>query len=188
LGWRCPKGRARNAIPTVMEADIVDRVSRALRWFVGLTVAFIALPALGQSNLDAGKSAAQMFSDACGACHRSPRELKPTSVGFLTEHYSTGGRAAAAMAAYLASIGSDPRAVRERRPPTLGAGQSPPPGEAAAEPAKPLLAARPRRPSESMEIGKLPVAFQPGTGQEAVASQTAEVPPFTPRPIEEFEE
>jgi hypothetical protein len=172
----------------MMEADIVDRVSGALRWFVGLTAALIALPALGQSNLDAGKSPAQMFADACGACHRSPRELKPTDFGFLREHYSTGGRAATAMAAYLASIGSDPRAVRERKPPALGAGQSPPPGEAAAEPAKPLQVARPRRPSESMEIGKLPVAFQPGTGQETAPSQTAAAPASTPRPIEEFEE
>ena len=76
--------------------------------------------AQAQSNLDAGKSPAQIFSDTCNACHRSARELKQTSPGFLREHYTTGAREAAAMAAYLATVGSDPRAVQQRRPPTLG--------------------------------------------------------------------
>src|SRR5262249_59057447 len=79
-------------------------------------------------NLDAGKSAAQIFADTCNACHRSPREIRPTSAAFLREHYTTGGREAAAMAAYLASVGSDSRAVQQRRPPTLGAGPATAPG------------------------------------------------------------
>src|SRR5215831_6544437 len=112
---------------------MVSRVGRIVGGFIAVVVA--GLPVCAQSNLDAGKSPAQIFSDTCGACHRGPRELKPTSAGFLREHYSTGSREAAAMAAYLASIGSDPRAVRERRPPALGAGQGPAPGEAAIKPA-----------------------------------------------------
>jgi hypothetical protein len=89
----------------------------------GLVVA--PVPAQAQSNIDAGKSPAQIFSDTCNACHRSPRELKPTNQGFLREHYTTGVREAAAMAAYVASVGSDPQAVRQRRPPAMGAGQAP---------------------------------------------------------------
>ena len=103
------------------EGVIVLRVGRVVSWIIGAAVVLAAAPVGAQSNLDAGKSPAQIFSDTCGACHRSPRELKPTSPGFLREHYTTGGREAATMAAYLASVGSDPRAVQQRRPPALGA-------------------------------------------------------------------
>jgi hypothetical protein len=82
-----------------------------------------ALPAHGQSNLDAGKSPAQIFADTCNACHRGPRELRPTNAGFLRQHYTTGAQEAANMAAYLAAVGSDPRAVQQRRPPGTGAGR-----------------------------------------------------------------
>jgi hypothetical protein len=173
-----------------MEADIVSRGSRGRFQLIMVGIVLVAPPALGQSNLDAGKSPAQIFSDTCGVCHRSPRELKPSSAGFLREHYSTGGREAAAMAAYLASVGSDPRAVRERRPPTLGAGQAAAPTHTpgagdpghptTTEPGKPV-AAKPRRPSDSVEIGKLPVDVQP------VPSQTAAAP-APPRPTEDIEE
>jgi hypothetical protein len=105
----------------VTEGVIVLRVGRVVSWIIGAAVVLAAAPVGAQSNLDAGKSPAQIFSDTCGACHRSPRELKPTSPGFLREHYTTGGREAATMAAYLASVGSDPRAVQQRRPPALGA-------------------------------------------------------------------
>jgi hypothetical protein len=172
----------------------VSLVGRVAPWLFGVAVALAGAPAQAQSNLDAGKTPAQIFSDTCGACHRSPRELRQTSAGFLREHYSTGGREAAAMAAYLASIGSDPRAVQQRRPPTLGAGQAAP-AEAAlrpsqttppgAEPAKPSpgQSARPRRPSDSIEVGRLPAAGEPG----AAPSHTAAVPAVRPYP-EEFEE
>jgi hypothetical protein len=100
---------------------MVSKAGRMASWVLCAAVAMTAGQARAQSNLDAGKSPAQIFSDTCGACHRSPRELKPTSPGFLREHYTTGGREAATMAAYLASVGSDPRAVQQRRPPALGA-------------------------------------------------------------------
>ena len=94
---------------------------------LGAGLAVAAVPAQAQSNIDAGKSPAQIFSDTCNACHRSPRELKPTNQGFLREHYTTGAREAAAMAAYVAAVGSDPQAVRQRRPPAMAApaGQTP---------------------------------------------------------------
>jgi len=169
----------------------VPRVSQVLPWMVAATLSFAALPAQAQSNLDAGKSAAQIFSATCNACHRSPRELKQSSAGFLREHYTTGPREAAAMAAYLASVGSDPRAVQQRRPPTLGAGQAASPTESGArgtEQSKPgenqaALPAtpgrrtpgatdpaqsggmKPRRPSDSVEMGRLPVAEGDSSGE-----------------------
>jgi hypothetical protein len=99
---------------------------------LGAGLAVATVPAQAQSNIDAGKSPAQIFSDTCNACHRSPRELKPTNAGFLREHYTAGAREAAAMAAYVAAVGSDPQAVRQRRPPAMGAGQAPPPAPPAA--------------------------------------------------------
>jgi hypothetical protein len=188
-----------------------------LPWIAAAALSAAALPVHAQSNLDAGKSAAQIFSATCNACHRSPRELKQSSAGFLREHYTTGPREAAAMAAYLSSIGSDPRAVQQRRPPTLGAGQTGAPTDNAArgaEQGKPsetqvaLPAAtpgrratgtadptqaspgpvaggiKPRRPSESMEAGKLPLE---GSVAE-MAPQAAIAAPARPSTAEDFEE
>lgn len=198
----------------------VPRVSQVLPWIAAAALSAAALPVHAQSNLDAGKSAAQIFSATCNACHRSPRELKQSSAGFLREHYTTGPREAAAMAAYLSSIGSDPRAVQQRRPPTLGAGQTGAPTETAprgAEQGKPsetqaaLPAAapgrratgtadptqaspgpvaggiKPRRPSESMEAGKLPVGGE-GGGAETAPPQAAIAAPARPSAAEDFEE
>ena len=158
---------------------------------IGIALATGAAPVLAQSNLDAGKSPAQIFSDTCNACHRNAREIKPASAAFLREHYTTGPREAAAMAGYLASVGSDPNAVKQRRPPAMGAGQAPtepkpaqapaqstataatpapsapipngatagspaPSAEAAAKPNAALPTTRPRRPSDSIEVGSLP--------------------------------
>jgi hypothetical protein len=127
--------------------------------------------ALGQANLDAGKSPAQIFSMTCAACHRSPRELRPTSASYLREHYSTGSREAAAMAGYLSAVGSDVRAVQQRRPPVLGAGslgENPKGAQGAVE-------GRPRRPSDSLEIGRLPLNTVPLEGVSPLA-HTASVP------------
>src|SRR5262249_44398572 len=84
---------------------IVTRVALIMPWVIAAAALAAAHPARAQANLDAGKSAAQIFADTCNACHRSPREIRPTSAAFLREHYTTGAREAAAMAAYLASVG-----------------------------------------------------------------------------------
>ena len=167
-------------------------------WVIVAAAAWAAVaPAWAQANLDAGKSAAQLFADTCNACHRSAREIKPTSAAFLREHYTTGPRAAAAMAAYLASVGSDTRAVQQRRPPTLGAGQAPTPGADQTKPADDQAAAlatgrnaaaRPRRPSESIELGNLPIAPTSGNGAESGPPQAAAAAPSRQPAGEDFEE
>jgi hypothetical protein len=171
----------------------VSRIARIVPWvMVAAAVGAMDAPARAQANLYAGKSAAQIFADTCNACHRSPREIKATNVAFLREHYTTGPREAAAMAAYLASVGSDTRAVQQRRPPTLGAGQVP---SSAADQGKPADsqagqagrdAARPRRPSESVETGSLPIAA--GQGGEGGSAQAAATTPGRQSAVEEFEE
>jgi hypothetical protein len=102
-----------------VEDHFMPRVGRIVQWVIGVAV-WGASAAHGQ-NLDAGKSPAQIFSETCNVCHQSPRALKQTTAQFMRAHYTTNGREAAAMAAYLATTGSDPREVRQRR-----AGQAPP--------------------------------------------------------------
>ncbi len=178
------------------------RVARVVPWVIAAAAVAADAPARAQSNLDAGKSAAQIFADTCNACHRSPREVRPTSAAFLREHYTTGGREAAAMAAYLASVGSDARAVQQRRPPTLGAGQAASPGAAdqgngrrTPEQGQPspgaatTSAIRPRLPSESVEAGNLPIAAAPaGAAAETGPPQAAVAAPPRQSGIEAFEE
>lgn len=69
-------------------------------------------PAWAQvQNLEAGKSASQLFAGTCNACHKSPRGLLKTVSpgalpGFLREHYTTSGDMASQLASYLISNGA----------------------------------------------------------------------------------
>ena len=90
-----------------------------------------------QSNLDAGKSAEQIFADTCAMCHATPHALRTVSQQFLRQHYTTGARQAAALTAYLE------KALKEPPPPPTPAVQA---------------AAKSRRPSPSIEIGLPPDA------------------------------
>jgi hypothetical protein len=136
----------------------VASVKGVLAWLVAVAVLIGAAPASAQSNLDAGKTPAQIFANTCNACHRSPREIRKTSAGFMREHYTTSAQEAATMAAYLASMGSDPKAVQQRRKPVLGAGKEAPPSEkpsgeahAALDGTKNGQTSSSRRPSASFE-------------------------------------
>jgi hypothetical protein len=182
----------------------VLRTSRVVSWVIGIVLSVAAASAQAQSNLDAGKSPAQIFSDTCNACHRSPREIKRTSPAFMREHYTTGMREAAAMAAYLASVGSDPRAVQQRRPPTMGAGQAAPAETATVRPpaaapqatdqsksdtqAGAALGVRSRRPSESMEFGMPSPWAAAAGGTEAATPHTAAMPAAKGYPSQNIEE
>src|ERR1700753_1608066 len=70
-------------------------------------------------NLEAGKSASQLFTGTCNACHKSPRGLlktvSPGSLpGFLREHYTTSGDMASQLSSYLISNGAnDPRQSKQ---------------------------------------------------------------------------
>jgi hypothetical protein len=155
---------------------------------IGIALVAGDAPVLAQSNLDAGKSPAQIFADTCNACHRSPRELRPAGPGFLRQHYTTGAREAAAMAGYLAAVGSDPRAVQQRRPPVLGAGRAPAAesanrltdaasqgGSDSNKPPSGAAAAKIRRPSDSIDGGTLSAAAeQPGAAPPAVTQSAVE--------------
>lgn len=87
-------------------------------WGAMLAATILATPAGAQGNIDAGRSPAQLFADTCAACHRSARDIKRPSVGFLRQHYTAGPDEASVMANYLNSgAASDPRAGQPKRPP-----------------------------------------------------------------------
>src|SRR5580700_12170504 len=77
-----------------------------------LVGSFTAGRALAQENLDAGKSASQLFAGTCTACHKSPRGLLKTVSagslsGFLREHYTTSSDMASQLASFLISNGAN---------------------------------------------------------------------------------
>lgn len=85
-----------------------------------VTVVFAAGDA-GAKNLDAGKSAPQMFSGNCAACHKGARGLlrtvPPGSLpGFLRQHYTTGPDMAGMLSAYLISNGATDQRRRVEPP------------------------------------------------------------------------
>jgi hypothetical protein len=83
----------------------------------------VADAALAQDNFDAGKTGAQLFAADCAICHKSAQSINRDIGGpfgglesFLREHYTASREAAAAITAYLKSVGGGPAAV-ERHPP-----------------------------------------------------------------------
>ena len=85
-----------------------------------VTVVFAA-GEVGAKNLDAGKSAAQMFSGNCAACHKGARGLlrtvPPGSLpGFLRQHYTTGPDMAGMWSSYLISNGATDQRRRAEPP------------------------------------------------------------------------
>jgi len=63
------------------------------------------------TNLEAGKSPAQIFAGTCNACHKAPRGLlksvPPSSLSsFLRQHYTTSPEMAGVLASYLISNGA----------------------------------------------------------------------------------
>jgi len=73
---------------------------------------FAVPPAWAQvQNLEAGKSASQLFAGTCNACHKSPRGLLKTVSagslpGFLREHYTTSSDMASQLSTFLISNGA----------------------------------------------------------------------------------
>jgi mono/diheme cytochrome c family protein len=87
-------------------------------WVTILAPTILVSLAGAQGNIDAGRTPAQLFADTCAACHRSTRDIRRPTAGFLRQHYTAGSDEAAAIANYLNSgAASDPRAGQPKRPP-----------------------------------------------------------------------
>ncbi len=159
--------------PARQRGSNVSRARPFLIWPLGLMAVVASAPALGQ-NLDAGKSAAQIFSEVCANCHRSTREVRGASASFLREHYTIGSEMASSMATYLSS------AAPERAP-------TPSQPKRTAAPAAAASAA----PTPQATIGgRDAAAAVRGRPATAEAKPVAAPPPPAPTrpPLEEFEE
>ena len=182
---------------------MVSRLGRFSPWLVALVMAVplaaAPLAPAGAQNLDAGKSASQIFSEVCANCHRSPRDFKSSaSASFLREHYTTGSEMASTMAAYLAGgAGGAPGAAQPKRPPnptgSPAAGTTPatPTGREAPAPD----AANPKRAQQTPDPKASPATPVSPKGRPARAEGTADAKPLASAPpapvrpaLEEFEE
>ena len=77
-------------------------------------------PTRGQTNIDQGKPASELFANYCAVCHKSTRGLANgrnslTLSLFLREHYAASRDQAAALAAYVISAGGNAPAAKPER-------------------------------------------------------------------------
>ena len=171
-------------------------MNRAFALTVGVVAALVPAMVRAQTNIDQGKSAAQIFSSTCTDCHKSVSALrkgKSTAAiaEFLSEHYTTGPAQAAALAAYVVG-GRDTVAspVPGRRPSVERANAS-----TAADEAKPERrhGQKPSRREEGADSGILPSFLNPTArepaqreGRPAIASRNRRREPVvTPEPQQE---
>ncbi|MGB6746991.1 MAG: hypothetical protein WBE51_03150 [Xanthobacteraceae bacterium] len=75
--------------------------------------------ALAQVNIDQGKSAGDIFSSVCTACHKTPRGLAAGKnslmlSAFLREHYTASSDQASALAAYVLGAGGSEPAPKQK--------------------------------------------------------------------------
>jgi hypothetical protein len=111
-----------------------------------------------QTNIDQGKTPAEVFNNTCATCHKSPRGLANgqnslTLTSFLREHYTASRDQASSLAAYVLSNGGNAPAAANAKPGRAANAEEPKPtgrtrAPSAAEesaPASPPAAAAVRR-------------------------------------------
>ena len=151
-------------------------VFRRLIALIGLaSIAAVAVisagPSLGQTNIDQGKPASELFANYCAVCHKSTRGLANgrsnlTLSLFLREHYAASREQAAALAAYVISAGGNaPAAKPERAKSEEPKGQEAKGQEAKGHETKPRAASAKSEPEKPARGG------QPGREESAPAEQ-----------------
>jgi hypothetical protein len=133
--------------------------------------------AQAQTNIDQGKSPAEIFANDCATCHKSARGLangrgSSGLASFLVEHYTASKDQAAALAAYVMGAGGGEAAPARGPKP----GATPDRNRASAEPA-------PSRPGEKPDQAP-PAAGRPGS-QPATASRTRRNEPASAPPTQQ---
>jgi hypothetical protein len=129
-----------------------------------------------QDDLNRGRTAAQLFASDCAECHRNPRALDRRDPGTLTNflrlHYTASRDNARALAAYLISLGPDPRASRPAAPPRRRA--APPQSQTAQPAAEPSEAAAPKSAAPTPEqLAAAPSSNASGNGPAAPVTPPA---------------
>ncbi len=98
-----------------------SRFAPAMRLLAALVPATMPVLAHAQTNIDQGKTPAQIFAQDCAACHKATRGLASgknslTLSLFLREHYTTSREQAAALAAYVLGAGGAQPAKPGQKP------------------------------------------------------------------------
>ena len=98
-------------------------MTRRLAAVVGLVAGLGPAMAHAQTNLDQGKTPAQIFASDCAACHKPTRALangknRFALTEFLREHYTTSREQAAGLAAYVLGTGFGAKPANEPPPKT----------------------------------------------------------------------
>jgi hypothetical protein len=149
-------------------------MSRFRRWaVVAIALAVLgkvqAQDAAGQAqNIEAGKTAAQLYASDCAVCHKTPQGLSKggglSLTGFLKQHYTASAESAAALAAYLQAVdhGAAPAqtAAKPRRKPKTEEAK---PGEAKPGEAKPADGS----PAEAKSAESKPAEAKPAAKKPA---------------------
>lgn len=158
------------------EAGVFRGVAPAIGLFVGL------LPAMAQAqtNIDQGKSPAEVFANDCATCHKSARGLangrgSSGLASFLVEHYTASKDQAASLAAYVMGAGGGEAAPAAHGPKPASA---PDRNRASAEPEAPPT----RTPGKPDQVP--PAAGRPGP-QPATASRNHRNEPASTPPAEQ---
>ena len=141
---------------------------------IGVFMALLPAMAQAQTNIDQGKSPAEIFANDCATCHKSARGLangrgSSGLASFLVEHYTASKDQAAALAAYVMGAGGGEAAPARGPKP----GAAPDRNRASAEPA-------PSRPAEKPDQAP-PAAGrqgpQPATASRNRRNEPASAPP-----------
>ncbi len=143
---------------------------------------FLAAPAWaedGPTNLDAGKSPAQLFASDCAICHKSAQGLAKGGglmgvESFLRAHYTASKESAAALANYLNAVGSGaPPPAQRAKAKQAPKGDAKKPGT---EPAKPgdAKAAEPKPASDVKPAEAKPADSKPAEPAAKPADKPAE--------------
>ncbi len=146
--------------------------------FRGLPVKFALIAGLAgllpgsaraQVNIDAGKSAAEIYSSDCATCHKTPRGLAAGKnslmlSSFLREHYTASRDQASALAAYVLGAGGAEPAPKQKPEVEHARAEEAKPGQpktaepkigevrpSEAKPGQPKTAARPVRAASKPE-------------------------------------
>jgi len=151
------------------EAGVFRGVAPAIGLFIGL----VPVMAQAQTNIDQGKSPAEIFANDCATCHKSARGLangrgSSGLASFLVEHYTASKDQAASLAAYVMGAGGG-----EAAPATRGPKPASPPdrNRASAEPEAPPT----RTPGKPDQVP--PAAGRQGP-QPATGSRNRPQPPM----------
>lgn len=153
---------------------------------VGAGLLAAAGVASAQENLDAGKSGAQLYQSNCAICHKSAQALDKSGGGlfglesFLREHYTSSRESAAAISAYLNTVGGGPAQAhpvrkkagkkKEAKPETKPDAKDGKPAEAKPEEKK----SDEKKPAE--KPGDKPSQNKPGKKEGGKAARLAGVP------------